>query len=353
MSLLCVSDIWDENVRTETSGARVDALVHAAGISATPVLVDSDTVQTAGSRLRLVNDADVPMKVAGHFQFDEQLRPDPYGLDLVVPPNSTREFPVTLDAVKPVNVNDLGPMLLHYTITYEIPDEPALEIKGTQKFIIEPRLDVIPHRGAPVVVDGKLDEWKSLPFVCEKPAQIRVSPENWRGPADCSFRFGVEYDEHYLYIGVETTDDKLVLDPKKETWDQDDVEVRIDARPESETAYNNGRVPDDLQTMQTMLAVLVSPGETPEQTILSFPDKLPKDLKAVCVKTAKGHTTEMAIPAAYLDAKQGGPWKSFRLNVAVMDVDGPSRPNMAYILWKPDWRLDETYPGSGTFQRGQ
>ena len=68
-----------------------------------------------------------------------------------------------------------------------------------------------------------------------------------------------------------------------------------------------------------------------------------------CVRTATGHITEIAIPAAYLDAKAGGRWKEFRLNVAVNDYDTPDKG--AQLWWRPDWRTDQTYVGSGTFRR--
>jgi hypothetical protein len=41
------------------------------------------------------------------------------------------------------------------------------------------------------------------------------------------------------------------------------------------------------------------------------------------------------------------------LNVAVNDRDtsGDSIEGLSQIWWRPDWRTDETYDGSGTFRR--
>jgi len=51
--------------------------------------------------------------------------------------------------------------------------------------------------------------------------------------------------------------------------------------------------------------------------------------------------------------KQGGQWQEFRLNIAMDDFDGEvgDRTNGAQLWWKPDWRSQQNYPGSGTFTR--
>jgi hypothetical protein len=84
--------------------------------------------------------------------------------------------------------------------------------------------------------------------------------------------------------------------------------------------------------------------------VLYSADQLPPGVRAVCVKTDTGHATEIAIPAKYLDEKQGGPWKAFRLNIAVNDFDQVAGPLRA-LWWRPDWRSAATYAGSGTFER--
>jgi len=78
-------------------------------------------------------------------------------------------------------------------------------------------------------------------------------------------------------------------------------------------------------------------------------DCLPPGTKVACVQTPTGHNTEIAIPASYLDGRQGRSWRAFRLNVAVDDFDKPGRG--AQLWWRPDWRTARTRPGSGTFHR--
>ena len=42
---------------------------------------------------------------------------------------------------------------------------------------------------------------------------------------------------------------------------------------------------------------------------------------AFCRATASGHVAEVAIPAAYLDSRQGGAWREVRLNLGANDYD--------------------------------
>ena len=58
-----------------------------------------------------------------------------------------------------------------------------------------------------------------------------------------------------------------------------------------------------------------------------------------------------AMPMKYFADQSKSP--EFRLNVAVNDRDTPgdSIEGMSQIWWRPDWRSDETYDGSGTFRR--
>ena len=42
-------------------------------------------------------------------------------------------------------------------------------------------------------------------------------------------------------------------------------------------------------------------------------------------KTSRGFSAELAIPRAFLDERQGGPWQAFRLDVGQQDFDAEGR----------------------------
>ena len=81
----------------------------------------------------------------------------------------------------------------------------------------------------PITLDGKATEnaWNS--------AQWHALDQNWLGPAynhdDFKGRYKLSWDENYLYVLVEITDDIFYdqrKDPLKRYWDDDCVEIFID-----------------------------------------------------------------------------------------------------------------------------
>src|SRR6185369_10459151 len=124
-------------------------------------------------------------------------------------------------------------------------------------------------------------------------------------------RFAVEHDEKFVYIAVQTTDDTAILNPNKEPWSQDGIEVRFDARSDPERSQGRGH-----GEFKEILVVSMSPGQTRDQMVLYSADEIPRGVQAVCVKTETGHVAEIAIPVSYIESKQPGPWKAFRLNIA-------------------------------------
>lgn len=95
-------------------------------------------------------------------------------------------------------------------------------------------------RTHPITIDGDLSDWSGVPgFTMADPKFIFVgqgmSAAKWGGPKDLSATFRVVWDEEYLYMGVEVTDDhvtephgSLVKDNKTGSWDDDSVEVMVD-----------------------------------------------------------------------------------------------------------------------------
>ena len=235
--------------------------------------------------------------------------------------------------------------MLTWKAAYERKEKKPIEVEGEARLTVE-QVYGCAARQTPVVVDGKLDEWKELPLVCRQPAQILVAPESWVGPEDCFFRFGVEYDQEYLYIAVEVVDEQPVLFPEKLPWKQDGIEVLVDARPDPVRSNSRGQ-----GLFENFLFIGLSPGATPGEMVFYKREQVGGEgVQAICAKTDGGHNTEIAIPLSYLDEKQGHRWEEFRLNIGVDDFDDPAG-KLAQIWWQPNWRRSQDRPGSGTFKR--
>jgi hypothetical protein len=244
-----------------------------------------------------------------------------------------KESAVTMRVEKSGVAKELAPALVKWSATYLPPARNPVKVPREDWIAVE-KIQSCPTQTAPVAIDGKLDEWPAFPL-----------SNSAKNAADCSYKFAVQHDDNFVYIAVKTADDKAILNPKKEPWSQDGVEVRFDARPEPQRSQGRGH-----GEFKDILVVSMSPGATLEQMVLYSADQLPAGVKAICVKTAEGFNAEIAIPASYLNEKQGGPWKAFRMNIAVDDYDDVAGPLKA-LWWRPDWRSQETYAGSGTFER--
>jgi|SRR5579871_1181322 len=95
-------------------------------------------------------------------------------------------------------------------------------------------------RKLPVQVDGDLSEWAAVPSFTMAQEKFffvgqGMSSAKWGGPKDLSANFRVQWDEKYLYVAVEVTDDKvtephgsLVKGMDTGSWDDDSVEVMLD-----------------------------------------------------------------------------------------------------------------------------
>lgn len=341
---LMLDGIQDEDIRTARTAAIVDQVLMGSAVAPTPIWAEGRHFRGAVTQLQLTNDTDLPMRLRGQFQPDAALQVLPTELQVTVPPKSTHPLPLTVQPRQgKVAVDGLKPLTLSWQLTFDPDGARPIELDGSSRVVVDRSLTIGPGRTHRV--DGDLSDWPDLPLVCRQPAQVRVAPASWKGAADGSFRFGVEYDENTLYVAAEITDEQVVADTLHLPWDQDGIEVRLDARPDP--ARSNERGTEGA----AFLLVAASPGATPAEMFLYQRGRLDSlGVTAVCLRTPGGYAAEIAVPRAWLDQQQGRPWSEFRLNLSVDDVDEPNGV-LAQLCWRPDWRTPENYPGSGTFRR--
>ncbi len=350
IACLMLDGIQASNVRTAEMAGVVNALQRTNVIATDPLYAASSA--SAGTpistRLCFRNDADAPMRLTAKFLPNETLRPDPAEFNFEIPRKSQEVRPLNVSILKSqwTSPLDLAPLLLEWSISCEKPGLPPFSIAGKQALGVEIPLPCA-RRTAPVSIDGKLDEWADLPVACEKPAQIRIDPKSWTGPADGSFRFATAYDDQFLYLAVDVTDDQFCRKDDPYPWNQDGIEVRLNAEGDPARSRNTGS-----GEFAEILPVLMSPSDASHPVLRYNPDQLPEGTRAECVRTDKGFAAEIAIPISWLDAQQEKPWEAFRLNIAVDDFDGPADTG-AQLNWRPDWRTPESYPGSGTFLKAK
>jgi hypothetical protein len=267
------------------------------------------------------------------------LRPEPTGFAMDIPPNSFERIPVDIRVPQPMEPRHCGAIKADWTLTYAPDGERPVEVQGAHRFFIDSTFPLLRAGGA-MSVDGKLDDWEMLAFECAEPAQVSGNETTWSGAGDCSYRFDVRYDDQFVYVAVQTADDRLVVSPTRSPAAQDGVEVWLDARPVA-AAFSEADV----------LAIALSPGDSAESTVWRDRDEAPAGTRATCVRNASGFAAEVAVPLAYLHGRQGDNWTRLRMNVAVYDDDrGGGRPRCG-LWWRHDWRSPASVPEAGIFRR--
>ena len=230
-------------------------------------------------------------------------------------------------------------------------------------------------RTRPIKIDGDLSEWtgvKGFEMAQEKFFFIGqgMSSARWKGPQDLSATFWVQWDEQYIYIAVEVTDDKVTephgsLAKGLETgsWDDDGVELMFDndgcgmpryyigdpMHHEFHFVYSSSRpyvfdnfwkkvsgAPQPLFTLPDgSTEPLAYPGEVmAKNEITEVFSRPPYNGAYAFRRTAKGYNLEvrMSLPGARMTAiNQGGHPIGF--DIAINDNDEGKGPSKQQLHW--------------------
>ena len=305
-------------------------------VSIDPIFLDDDTFEAATSKIQITNETNIPVKFQGTFRTNPHLTVQPSRLELDVPPKSVKTVDLSVLAKQPAAISSLSPLMLNWKLIPEPSGHKALK-SAVQQLVIQ-KLFHCARRTSPVAVDGKLDEWDDLPFQVSSPAQAV--------PPDGSVRFAVAEDEKYLYVAVEAIDDDMYVNPKRLLWQKDCLAVRLIAVPEPRRSRVRWYWDTD---WKDVLPIIIAPPTAPGEKRIHQASKLPEGTLIACVKTTAGYNAEIAIPASYLNYRQGGPWQAFRLNVALYDCD--SKGKQVRSWWQPGWPNKAGFAGNGTFRR--
>lgn len=342
---LMLDGIWDDAVRTRESGKLVSNLLAAGSITVRPLRLDDPAADRARAELRINNDADLPMMARISLVGVKSMLPAPAVFERAVSAKTLLHHEASLFRQPGLPLEQIQPLEVRWTLRHEPTGLPAIERAGVARLIIDATYPCEPLRDT-VAVDGLLDEWPALAFICETPAQILGDAASWAGRDDCSFRFDAAHDKEMLYIAGRVYDERVIAAQDVLPWQQDGFEVRLDARsPDRRTDHDGtGEFIDFL-----LVAASPSLGETPAEVYER--GRLPAGTQVASAHCDGGYAFEIAIPVSYLNQAQGSSWRDYRLNIAVNDLDDANGGPVAQLWWRPDWRTPETFAHSGTFVR--
>lgn len=338
MANLMLSGIWDAGIVTEKMADYFRPLVNGKPVKISPLFIDGNRFSGGKAELQITNNSDEPMEIAFEFAANEGFSSRPTRKTLTIAPNSVEKLPIELKSAG-VSTEKLQPMEFRAQLTFRAEGLPEMLMESKQMLMPEKReyLQV----SDPKTIDGDLSDWKDLPYQ-ENDAYTDATPFSHRGgKADGSFRFGLSYDDKFLYIGAEITDDELLAVPSSRPYTQDALQVVVDGRTEG------------ISSFATSLSGVLYAGLSPNadgaaNTEVFTSGSKPEGLRGVTVKTGKGYNAELAIPLSFISDQQGADWKTVRINVLLNDFDN-DYSHKTLLWWKPDWRGGMNYAGSGTF----
>lgn len=343
MANLLLDGIWDENVNTEGMHLFTEGILTKHPLEIEAMLVEGNTFSEGKLNLRITNDSDIPMDAEVAVSSNDKLWAMSEAFNKTIEPNSVELVSVPIKASGTLTVADISPLEVKTTMTYRSDKYPELVINQTHA--IKPEMWFnISRQKKKIQVDGNLKEWDKLENKVGASAIVVADPFSHKGAEDCSFDFGVRYDDDFVYAAITVTDDQLEAVAGRGITNQEAFAIFLDGRPLKESA---GIPSGDIFQDYLLIAVPLPQNKDPQ---IYRKDWLPEGVAVATQAVSGGYTAEVAIPVSYLNELQGGNWKHFRLNVVVSDSDREGK-HQASLFWQPDWRGKEPLVGAGMFRK--
>jgi predicted phosphodiesterase len=341
MANLLLEGIWDENVMTEDLADFIYPLAQNLPITLRPIFIDQSILDSLSTEVKISNDSEKKMNAEIRFLASKNLIVDPVAFAETIEPNDVRTVNLNLKGVNIEDLNKMDGLKMEVNFAYEFEDRKDIELKETYTIRPAIKYKIAPISGK-IDIDGDLKEWKKWDFKLDENSCIDASPFTHTGSDDAFANFSVSYDNEFLYVAAQITDDEISVTPGGNPLYQDAAMIFIDPRP----ADNYNRTSRE-NLFSDWMVIAVSPDE--EGSIYQK-KRLPEGTKCQVRKTGAGYDVEVAIPLKYLNDRQLGEWKNVRINMMINDYDQGGN-HTSEISWKPLWIEQDNYLGSGTFFR--
>ena len=343
--------IYDKDIVTPDNKQMVQALRMGEWLKTKPVIVENPSVKTTQIPVTFSNPADKQMLISGSLS-DSMLTFNVTDVDLVIPAgtDTTLQLDVSWDDATVIHdLNEHAPEIT-LTGTYEQQNNKDLSLPSTKRLIF----DHPHHLESPdnnIHVDADLDDWKDASFTQITNPVYMHENWDWKGKEDGSFSFATRLDDEKIYIAIQTTDDRLILENEIESR-QDKFYVRLNpyATEDRKTDYparlfGFEAVPDSFHYQ-----IDIAQGETVQNPrIQTNSEKVDVDAAMKSNMDTGEQILELAIPLNVVEDIQGENWTSIRLNFGWMDHDRPENTKPSVLWWRPVWGSDQDDAGMSVF----
>ncbi|MCB0644620.1 MAG: hypothetical protein KDC44_23410, partial [Phaeodactylibacter sp.] len=224
-------------------------------------------------------------------------------------------------------------LILKADVSYEIGVEQAITIPF--QFRLMPfEKHPIGKAARPKTIDGQLKDWGK-----DQINRVLQSED----PADLSIRYGLQYDEDFLYFAAEVQDSDLNVDTTLAIYRQDGIGLIINGALLRESVQAKG---EGWYEQEAMLRISPATADLPSVEYLS--EGWPAGTQYVCRAVEGGYQLEVAFPISYFNDRQADNWKTARINIVLQDYDSKFTEGKRLFVF-PDWRYGDNVPGSGMF----
>jgi hypothetical protein len=343
---LMLDGIQDVDVRTAATRGLARRLADA--ITPEPFWVDARRFETGEARYALHNPLGRPLELLAELRAGRDLVPGLPEARILLEPGARETFVVPVAAREAKGVGTLAPAWIDWTLRVRKADGKRTELVRRTWILPDRRFHCTPAP-AKVAVDGRLDEWSALPL------ELAARPGPSGGAPLASLRFSVACGDAGVYLAGEVRDPTPFGDEDRIARDQDAVSVLLDARPDADRNGNeNFYAARQNGSLMKMLQTWLTPDAThPDPIVGRYVAELPEGVRQAATRTEVGYRFELAVPNEWLDARAGGPWDGFRLDLGLIDFDSDGRLRVVQE-WRPSrLGVERTLPveGSGSFVR--
>lgn len=132
---LRLDGIWDENVRTEEMVRTMRNALDGRAVTLERMITNgvfrgSATFPGATTQLQLTNAATLPMQFSARLHSTDQVHVKPATIERVLAPGAGETIDVSFEVAKPIPVSALSLLQTTWSIIYEFPNVPPMEITG-------------------------------------------------------------------------------------------------------------------------------------------------------------------------------------------------------------------------------
>ncbi|ASZ13453.1 metallophosphoesterase [Chitinophaga pendula] len=253
-------------------------------------------------------------------------------LEVRAEPHTTQKVTIPVQALHRYAIDTAATLV--YMANCRFLREGGAEINWEQAIKMKPlRRYPLRRVQAPVVVDGRLDEWERLSYqVADK-----------KGKSPLRYAFDLRYDTANVYIAVDVKDEDLYIPPATAPIEMDGIIITIDGNDSSRSVFNTADIDAQLRGEWRYLGIV--PAQ--DSGTLVYRHLIPAAFKGQYRRTRGGYTAELSFPLAYLSEKQGRDWRYLRFNITVVDRGKGQQP--VKMDWQPFW--SNNVPGTGMFFR--